>query len=150
MKKRMIAVLILCLLVLAGCRATLETGPVPEEASIDWGITMMVENATPTGGTLVCTQTGGTATGELACGLSYLLQGLTEDGWRPVKKIKSFDIPAIACLLNDRTQTFKLDWAAEYRKLPAGTYRVGKDVTTRSTSGEWEKQYFYSEPFTIQ
>lgn len=150
MKKWLIAVLVLCLLVLAGCRATLEDGPVPEEATVDWGITMTVENVTPTGCTLNIVQSGGTATEELDCGLAYLLQGLTEEGWRPVKERKSFDIPAIAFPLNDRTQTFDLDWAVEHGRLPAGTYRVGKNVITRNTSGELEKQYFYSEPFTVQ
>ncbi len=150
MKKWMIAVFVLCLLVLAGCRATLEDGPVPEEATVYWGITMTVENVTPTSCTLNIVQSGGTATEELACGLDYLLQGLPEEGWRPVKKIKSFEIPSIAYPLNDRTQTFDLDWSVEYGRLPAGTYRVGKSVLTRNTSGKLEKQYFYSEPFTVQ
>ena len=150
MKKSLIFALALCLLILAGCRATLEDRPVPEEATVDWGITMTAENVTPTGCILLVTQAGCDGIGELDCGVDYLLQGLTEDGWRPVKKIRNYDIASEAYPLNDRTQTFEIDWASQHGKLPAGTYRIGKSVITRNASGKLEKQYFYSEPFTIE
>ena len=97
-----------------------------EPGKADWGITLSVKDVTPTGMTLVCSQSGGKITGELQCGSDYSLLVNSNGVWNAVPYLvdevawtmEAYDIP-----LNDSIE-FELKWERLYGELSAGTYRV--------------------------
>ncbi len=117
--------------------------------ALDWGVTLTAQDVTPTGLTIVCTQSGGFE-GELITGswysvekysdgewteLPYLMDnvGWTEEGW---------------IISPDTTVEWVVDWEWLYGELPAGRYRIGKDLLGASVPGEYEHCIHYAE-FTI-
>ena len=98
---------------------------------------------------MVIAQSGGDGVGELMCGLNYLLQGLTEGGWQSVRTKEDLEVPSIGYMLNDQTHTFAVDWTRVHGELPAGTYRIGKNITNHTKLDQRETQCVYSEPFII-
>ncbi|MBQ3028731.1 MAG: hypothetical protein IJD26_06590, partial [Lachnospiraceae bacterium] len=52
-----------------------------DEGFPDWGLTLSVKDVTPSGCTLVCTQSGGSPTGELQTGTDYNLIVLRDGVW---------------------------------------------------------------------
>lgn len=53
-----------------------------EPEKTDWGIALSVKDVTPTGMTLVCSQSGGEITGELQCGSDYSLLVNCNSVWK--------------------------------------------------------------------
>lgn len=161
MKKAVIIVLALCLLAMTGCQADYSSADVPEQATIneqkanpqetlvDWGITMTVINATPTGCTLEVTRSGGNPTGEVVCGVDadYFMQSLAEDGWHNVKMMTDgYTVPAIALIVSeDHPRNFNLSWEKRYGILPSGTYRIAKTFLDDS-----DKAHHFSQSFVIE
>ncbi|MDE6065140.1 MAG: hypothetical protein K2G20_11250, partial [Lachnospiraceae bacterium] len=64
--------------------STAENTQVTEAEQTKWGITLSVENVTPGGLTLVCTQSGGIQTGQLQAGSFYKLLVLRNETWQEV------------------------------------------------------------------
>lgn len=62
-----LALALICLLGVAACAA-----------QTPWGITMLAEDVSPTGMTLVIRQKGWTGTGELSTGTPYWIERLTD------------------------------------------------------------------------
>lgn len=114
-----------------------------------WGITLSVENVTPTGLTLVCTQSGGTPTGELQTGSWYILERLTEEGWTEVEWVpQKYDVAWTAeawMIPKEDTVEWKVDWEWLYGKLSPGTYRIGKSIDDFRETGDYDTQNFYAE-----
>lgn len=117
----------------------------PEKA--DWGITLSVKDVTPTGMTLVCSQSGGEITGELECGSDYSLLVNSNGVWNAVPYLvdevawtaEAYDIP-----LDDSIE-FELKWERLYGELPAGTYRVVKGFMDFRGTGDYDTGTYYTE-----
>ena len=53
-----------------------------------WGVSLTIENLTPSGATIKCTQSGGNPTGELQTGSWYILETWTREyGWKEIPYI---------------------------------------------------------------
>ena len=115
-----------------------------------WGIAFEAKDISPTGLTLVCTQSGGEATGELQTGSWFMLENWTqENGWKEVRHIQGnddltwsesvYNIP-----MND-TVSWQINWKYVYEKLPVGKYRIGKEVIDFRKAGDFDKVIYYAE-----
>ena len=166
MKKKVILALALCLLAVMMWKAKERTAELAipqaiisekkaaqQETLVDWGITMTVINATPTGCTLEITQSGGTATGEIHCGEDYYVQALAEDGWHNLEYIitDNYAIPSIAYIVSeDYPRNFNLNWQQVYGVLPSGTYRIAKELMDSRAPGDFDEAYHFSQSFVIE
>ena len=163
MKKWLIFVLALCLLILVGCGNNKETHqresllkegtytpdkPDPNNTTYDWGVSMAVENLTPTGCTLKVSQSGGEITGEVLCGCDFWVEQQNEGQW--ISLGNDFDWTAEGYTLTNRTETFTLNWEHMYGILPSGTYRIGKSFTGRLENEKHIDQRYYTESFIIE
>ena len=126
------------------------------EETVDetWGLTLSVRDVTPTGLTLVFTQSGGAPTGMLQTGSPYWLE-VDEGGvWEAVPELPLEDgvergWHSIAYLIpmNDSVER-EVNWQYLYGELPAGTYRIGKEIMDFRESGDYDERDYYAE-FTI-
>ena len=149
------ALVLLCLL---GCTAETAEPAVdlPENGhtgDADWGLTLSVEDVTPTGLTLVMTQKGGTPPKELIYGLPFWLEVWEDDRWQDVPQVPEASEYAWTDLayylpLGDSTrETLNWDWL--YGELPPGTYRVCRDFSDDQVSGSRWEQGVYWAVFTL-
>ena len=114
------------------------------------GVTLTAEDVTPNGLTLVCTQSGGTPTGELHTGSPFWLEVYSEGNWFPVKDdmedvlwtMEAWSIPR-----NKRVE-WNVSWEPLYGSLPTGHYRIGKEITDFRAGGDYDKYNYYAE-FTV-
>lgn len=116
----------------------------------DWGIILATENVTPTGLTLKCTQSDGTATGDLQTGNWYRIERLTQG--KRWKKVKYLDQEGIICwtleainIPNNDSTEWNINWEGLYGDLSPGTYRIAKEVKDFRKTGDYEKQIYYAE-----
>ena len=121
--------------------------PTPEVSS--WGITLTAKDITSTGLTLVCTQSGGSPTGELNSGSYYVLEKSEEGSWGAVDYANpemevGWDAVAWTIPMDDSVE-WKVDWEWLYGSLSAGHYRIGKEITDFRASGDYDKEYYYAE-----
>ncbi len=126
---------------------------VPEEAvtEVNWGVALYAENITPTGLTLVCTQSGGEPAGELQTGCDYKLMVLENGNWEYVPYIveeiawttEAYLIPM------EGSMEWELNWERIYGQLPAGRYRLVKNIMDFRDAGDYDTADFYVE-FTIE
>ena len=163
MKKWLIFALALCLGAVMVWKssektATLEHATVSQqkaaqqETLVDWGVTMVVKNATPSGCTLEISQLGGKPTGEVECGEDYHVQALTDDGWHNLNIIiDNYAVPAIAYIVSaECPRSFNLNWEYRYGVLLPGTYRVAKEFMDFRGTGDYDEAYHFSQPFVIE
>ncbi|MBQ4051681.1 MAG: hypothetical protein IJD13_08620, partial [Oscillospiraceae bacterium] len=139
MRKRMILFSVILGLVLAGCAKSVET----DYADPDLGITLTAKNVTPCGMTVVCTQSGGEATGELNTGSWYRLESM--DGKEPdyiVDGEIGWDSMAYFVPMED-TVEWTIDWAWLYGELPSGEYRICKEFMDFRETGDFDKTLVY-------
>lgn len=146
------ALLTLCLLTLAACGSAPAGGSSVEGGDTapedPWGLTLSVKDVTPTGATLVFTQSGGAVTGELQTGSAYTLEVLQDDAWQAVE----FALPVETAVWNsmayliqtDGETQLETDWSVLYGTLPPGTYRLGKTVTDFRAAGEYDEAVYYA------
>ena len=117
----------------------------PEKA--DWGITLSVKDVTPTGMTLVCSQSGGEITGELECGCDYSLLVNSNGVWNAVPYLVdevAWTSEAYYIPMNDSIE-FELKWERLYGELPAGTYRVVKGFMDFRGTGDYDTETYHTE-----
>ena len=123
------------------------------EKQYDWGITLAAENVTPTGLTLVCTQSGGNPTGELDTGSMFWLEGKDGSKWVSVQTVVKQDEIAwdsLAYLIPMAGESsWEVNWEYLYGTLSAGTYRIGKEVMDFRGPGDYDTQKYYAE-FVIE
>lgn len=153
--KRWFALLLslVCALGLAACSGQPHTAnsPEPEEASgaKDWGVTLSARHITPTGMTLVISQSGGEVSGQLQYGDSFALETLSAGAWEAVPYIVPEDSVswyAIAYLLAPGQESEKeINWEYIYGSLPAGTYRLSTDITDFRGTGDYDTQTYTVE-----
>lgn len=113
-----------------------------------WGITLTATDVTPTGMTLLCTQTGGAQQGQLQTSTPYFLEIYQDGGWETVDYLpQEYNIgwTTIAWMIPENQITeWTVDWAWLYGDLPNGTYRIGKSVMDFIETGIYEEQMYYA------
>ena len=120
------------------------------EISDPWGIALTAKNVTPTGLTVICTQSGGTNVAQLHSGQYYVLEELHGDHWHecePVIENYGFTEEAWIIPLDDSVE-WKVDLEWLYGELAPGTYRVGKEITNFRGTGDYDSAVYYAG-FTI-
>lgn len=116
-----------------------------------WGLVLTAQDVTPAGMTLACTQSAGHPDGELHTGSFFVLEHLVENQWIEVPT----DTAEIAwtdeawLIPMEATQYWEIRWEQIYGALPAGSYRIGKDVSNLRAPGDYDTSRYYAE-FTIQ
>ena len=145
MKKLFIFLLALTLLCVAGCSKNSGSG---EEAD-EWGITLSAEDVTVTGMTLVCTQNGGTPTGELLTGSPYVIEQLMNGEWFPVPTAPGlgdliWTMEGWMIQFNNTTQ-WGVNWEFLYGELGPGVYRIEKEIMDFRGPGDFTQKPYYAE-----
>lgn len=129
------------------------TAPSPTAAppADPWGVTLRAEDVTDKGLTLVCTQRGGSPTGELMTGQAYTLERYMDEAWSPVETasgdspywtMEGWSIPM------DGTVRWQVDFQSIYHTLAPGAYRIGKEIMDFRAPGDYDKKTYYAE-FTV-
>lgn len=110
----------------------------------NWGLTLTAENVTPTGLTLVFTQSGGEPTGSLETGCDYSLKVLKDNKWENVPGFEGPWTMEAYLLPMDDTSKWDIDW--EWLcVLPAGQYRIEKEIMDYRGPGDYDKAVFFAE-----
>lgn len=127
-----------------------------DEGFPDWGLYLSVKNVTPSGLTLVVTQTGGNPTGELQTGEPYRLISLVDGTWKVVEELP---LPegvdgrgwnSMAYLIQKgETKEFDINWEWIFGELPTGTYRLIKEFMDFKETGNYDTFEYWVE-FVIQ
>ncbi len=118
----------------------------------NWGITLTAENVTPTELTISCSQTGGEPTGELQTGSYFELEKLVNDTWEKVEYLPhEYDIAWTMeawMIPSEDTVNWDVKWEWLYGALPAGQYRIGKEIMDFRGPGNYDTAMYYAD-FTI-
>lgn len=105
--------------------ATIETG---------WGITLRAADVTDVGMTLYLERSGGTYPGYLETGQYYWLERWNGSKWETVEEIgEAYFTTEALWFPPEGSQRWSLNWESRYGALPAGSYRVGKTISTGTT-----------------
>lgn len=118
----------------------------------DLGVRLTAKNVTCDGATLVFSQRGGNATGNLQTGEAFYLEKLDGNRWvsYPTRPTIDFAWHMVAYMINHGGETeFETEWKWLYDSLPEGKYRIAKEVTDFRESGDYDKQIYYAY-FEIQ
>ncbi|MBQ7874391.1 MAG: hypothetical protein IJ306_04420 [Oscillospiraceae bacterium] len=114
-----------------------------------WGLALSVKDVTPKGLTVVFNQSGGAPTGSLDTGSYYSLERWENGEWAEVKKEPGdaeFMWTLTAWLIfMEGTTEMETNWELLYGELPAGIYRIGKEVSDFRGTGDYDKAMFYAE-----
>lgn len=113
----------------------------------DWGLSITGENVTPSGMTLVVTQSGGMIEGQLTTGQPYFLQRYENKEWVPLEPLLeawSWTMEAWLIPVND-TVRWDVNWEWLYGVLEPGHYRFGKNISCVSEPGVYEEAVYYIE-----
>ncbi len=118
-----------------------------------WGVTLSVLNITPTGLTVILTQSGGEPTGDLQFGSDYTLKVRKNGVWEYVPYIieeGSVAWHSVAYILPmDGNAEQEISWAYLYGSLPDGTYLLSKSVQDFRSTGDFDSAV-YSVEFEIR
>ncbi|MDE6595306.1 MAG: hypothetical protein K2K44_04775 [Oscillospiraceae bacterium] len=111
-----------------------------------WGLTLTAKDVTPTSCTVVFTQSGGNPTGELDTGVYFELEQYKNGEWTAVEKLRD-DIAWVAIGIPiDKNSSREVEngWQELYGELPAGKYRIGKDVDDWRAPGDYDTKMYYA------
>lgn len=113
-----------------------------------WGVTLSATNVLETGMTLVCEQTGGAPTGKLQTGSYYIIEVLQQGIWKEVTQLPQEATVTWTSeawtISKDTTQQWEVDWEWLYGALPAGTYRIGKEIMDFREAGDFDEAIAYA------
>lgn len=115
-----------------------------------WGLTLSVRDVTPTGLTLICTQSGGAPTGELQTGSPFWLEKYVGGVWEAVPLVPvcvDWTMEAYRIPINGSLER-EVNWESLYSELPTGTYRIGKKIMDFRGAGDYDEREYYAQ-FTI-
>lgn len=126
---------------------------IPSELLPDsMGIILTAEDVTPTAMTLVCTQSGGSPTGELQTGRPFTVEIKKANGWEAVplsaENAISWTAEAWSIPMEDQVR-WAVSWKYLYGELPPGTYRLSKIITDFRSPGDFDN-YTHCTEFTIE
>ena len=112
-----------------------------------WGITLTVENVTPTSATIKCIQTGGDSVGELQTGSWYILENWTqENGWKELPYFAEVCWTEEAWMIpKDDIVEWEVDWEFLYGAVPNGKYRIGKEIIDFRGIGDYDNVIYFAE-----
>ncbi len=140
MKKYLVLFIsVLFMSLLTSCSDTTVYSENPDSSNL--GISLMAKNVTPTGMTLVITQSGGTSTGTLEYGADYELKKWNNETWEAVPDIvKGFiNWAAIAYRLPmGQCTELEINWEYLYGSLPEGKYLFMKEFMDFRSSGDYD------------
>lgn len=118
----------------------------------NWGLSLSVKNVTPTGLTLVVTQSGGEPSGELQTGEAYRLIALVDGTWKTVEELplpEGVDGRAwnsIAYWIpKGEGKEFEVDWNWIFGELPSGTYRFIKEFMDFRKTADYDTFEYWIE-----
>lgn len=120
-----------------------------------WGAVLTARDVTPTGMTLVLSRVEGCPTGELQTGTWYRLERQEDGVWTALETLpqeENVGWESIAWLFPEPGQEgyeHTVDWEWLYGALPAGQYRMVKEVMDFRTAGDYNTAEFYAE-FVIE
>lgn len=114
-----------------------------------WGLTLTAKDVIPTSCTLVFTQSGGNPTGQLETGSPFVIEQYKNGEWTELKTIYPEDDPIFwtdESWLIDKNNSveFKEGWKAIYGELPAGKYRISKEIFDCRGPGDNDKKTYYA------
>lgn len=125
--------------------------PIPDAPEDTWGVRMTVKDAISTGLTLVISHSGVEPEGELSTGTPYWVEVNRGGAWYQIPQVPPED--GIDRVWNDLAyiipangsweQKVSLEWL--YGELPAGTYRIGKEIALFRGIGDRDEQTYYAE-----
>ena len=117
---------------------------VPDE----WGLTLTAKDVTPTSCTIVFTQSGGNPTGELETGSPFKLEQYKNGKWTDVDELPhEYDLAwtAEAWVIGENMSTeFPEKWNLLYGELPAGKYRISKEIYDWRKPGDSDRKTYYA------
>lgn len=116
-------------------------------AQVDWGISLSVHNVTPTGLTIVCTQSGGTPSGELHSGSWFVIEKYDGDKWirvEPKADGLAWNEEAWLITMNGSVE-WEEGWEYVYGTLSSGQYRIGKQIYDFRETGDYDTAMCYAE-----
>lgn len=124
----------------------------PEDA---WGVTMTAQDVTPWGLTLMITHSGEAPGGQLETGSPYWLEVWNDGVWNLLPELpeedgveRAWTMEAYLIPVNGSYEReVHFEWI--YGELPAGRYRIGKEIMLFRGTGDYDKQTYYAE-FEIQ
>lgn len=126
---------------------------VEEEIDLNWGLELSVDNISTTSLTLSIEQSGVEINGELWTGSPYWIELYKDGEWKSIEETPSeyeraWTMEAYIIPLNGKTEMdVNIEWL--YGELPAGHYRIGKDISVSYAAGNRDSQILYAE-FDIQ
>ena len=157
--KKITALILACICAMsaAGCAQNPDRGASqnPSESNISdnepnkWGVSLYADNVTAVGLTIVCTQSGGENTAELNTGSYYVILKSEETGWVDVEYLPHEYQPVWTSeawiIQKESTTKWDVNWESLYGKLPAGKYRIGKELMNYRSPGNFDKEMIYAE-----
>lgn len=120
-----------------------ENGAIVPDA---WGLTLTAKDVTPTSCTVVFAQSGGNPTGELDTGSYFELEQYKNGEWTAVKPLRDdIEWPAIGIPIDkNSSREVNEKWQELYGELPAGKYRIGKDVLDFRKTADYDRKMYYA------
>ncbi len=147
MKKVFVLLLAVLLMLPTGCSQTVPASGSVEQPD-EWGIVLSAEDVTPTGMTLVCTQSGGNAKGELQTGSPFVLERFVAGEWLPVGIKPGLDVAWTMegwMIERDAQTKWKVDWEFLYGRLESDTYRISKVIMDFRSPGKYTEKTYCAE-----
>lgn len=137
-------------ILIAGCAQSVP--PAASSGLDEWGITLTAQDVTPTGLTLVCTQSGGDPLDELYTGRAFSLERFKNGEWKPQHTLVASDslvwtLEALGIPYEGSVE-WEVGWEFLYGKLPPGIYRIKKAIRGYRGMGAFESRPYYAQ-FTI-
>ena len=165
MKKLIAFVLALaCVLSIAGCSPTADKNPTQTSTQAStqtptksnqsnqepnhWGLVLTADNVTANSLTIVCTHTGGENVANLFTGSYYTIQRLDKTHWVDVEYAawvgSEHSWTDIAWIIEKESTTkWDVNWEFLYGTLPAGEYRMGKEIMNLRGPGDFDEEMVY-------
>ena len=153
MKKLIALVLALvCVLSVVGCSSETDGDAIEndqnDEMTSKWGVILEAENVTANGLTIVCNHSGGENVAELSTGSYFVIQKSEETGWGDVEYLpQEYELvwTAEAWMIQKEGATqWDVNWEWLYGELPAGEYRIGKEIMNFRGAGDYETEMLYA------
>lgn len=103
-------------------------------AAPDWGVALRAVDVTEVGMTLYLERSGGTYPGYLETGQYYWLERWNGSEWEAVETVgEAYFTTEALWFPPEGSHRWPLNWQSRYGTLPAGSYRVGKTLSTGTT-----------------